>query len=491
MTGWHTCLWGELSTLEYGKSFRGYASSAGPYRVYGTNGPIGWHSEALCSYPSVIIGRKGAYRGVHYSATPFFAIDTAFYLKPKVELDTRWAYYELLTKDINGMDSGSAIPSTSREDFYGLTVQVPPLAEQRTIAHILGTLDDKIELNCRMNETLEEMARALFKDWFVDFGPVRAKMEGREPYLPPEVWSLFPDRLVDSELEPIPAGWEVKPLGDYVEIHDKLRIPLNSRQPRTQGKVSLLWRNTGIVDYVDGYLFDGVHILTGEDGSVVDEEGYPVVQYVWGQFWVNNHAHVLKGHRGFSDELSFTWANFGKPSKVSSFVTGAVQPKLNQKNLKSIPVLSSEQPVRRVFSDVVQPMFAKIRAISDQSMILAAQRDALLPKLVSGEIRVGKLKICAGEFTLTMTQEEFEAIIADDTKEVSENIVWTDDQDHSPAQEFRVEVNSATGHPIFIRWPVQSTVRKAVLLHDPPRHRENLRARPGRRPSQSRRYPCP
>ena len=125
MTGWQTSLWGELSTLEYGKSLRGYASSAGPYRVYGTNGPIGWHSESICSYPSVIIGRKGAYRGVHYSATPFFAIDTAFYLKPKVELDTRWAYYELLTKDINGMDSGSAIPSTSREDFYGLTVQVP------------------------------------------------------------------------------------------------------------------------------------------------------------------------------------------------------------------------------------------------------------------------------------------------------------------------------------------------------------------------------
>ena len=103
-------MWGELATLEYGKSLRGYVSTDGRYRVYGTNGPIGWHSEPLCPHASVIIGRKGAYRGVHYSPDPFFVIDTAFYLKPKVGLDTRWAYYQLLTQDINGMDSGSAIP---------------------------------------------------------------------------------------------------------------------------------------------------------------------------------------------------------------------------------------------------------------------------------------------------------------------------------------------------------------------------------------------
>ena len=95
----------------------------------------------------------------------------------------------------------------SREDDYSLPVEVPPLPEQRAIAHILGTLDDKIELNRRMNQTLEEMARAIFQDWFVEFGPVRAKLEGREPYLPPELWDLFPDRLVDSELGEIPEGW--------------------------------------------------------------------------------------------------------------------------------------------------------------------------------------------------------------------------------------------------------------------------------------------
>jgi len=182
----------------------------------------------------VIIGRKGAYRGVHYSPAPFFVIDTTFYLKPKVQIDLRWAYYNLLAQDINSLDSGSAIPSTSRESFYSLPVQVPSLPEQCAIAHILGTLDDKIELNRKMSETLEEMARELFKAWFVDFEPVRAKCRGgfetrpyawpqhidaaagrvvtrggfeTRPYAwPQHILDLFPDRLVDSELGEIPEG---------------------------------------------------------------------------------------------------------------------------------------------------------------------------------------------------------------------------------------------------------------------------------------------
>ena len=110
------------------------------------------------------------------------------------------------------LDSGSALPSTSRGDFYALNVSLPPLPEQRRIAHILGTLDDKIELNRRMNQTLEQMARAIFQDWFVDFGPTRAKLASREPYLPPELWSLFPDRLVETQLGEAPEGWGVRAL---------------------------------------------------------------------------------------------------------------------------------------------------------------------------------------------------------------------------------------------------------------------------------------
>ncbi len=136
--GWNRKRWGDIATLEYGKSLRDYRESGGKYRVFGTNGPIGSHDEALCNSAGIIIGRKGAYRGVHYSPDPFFVIDTAFFLKPRAMLDLKWAYYELLRFDINNMDSGSAIPSTSRDDFYGIPVIVPPQDIQGAFGEIVG-----------------------------------------------------------------------------------------------------------------------------------------------------------------------------------------------------------------------------------------------------------------------------------------------------------------------------------------------------------------
>lgn len=168
MTNWKKYKWGSVASLEYGKGVRDFKTSIGNIPVYGTNGPIGFTTEILCPYPSIIIGRKGAYRGVHYSPTPFFVIDTAFYLKPKNQnIDLKFAYYNLLLQDINGLDSGSAIPSTRREDFYELEINLPDLPTQTRIASILSSLDDKIELNRRMNQTLEQMAQALFNHYFV------------------------------------------------------------------------------------------------------------------------------------------------------------------------------------------------------------------------------------------------------------------------------------------------------------------------------------
>ncbi|MHB8232429.1 MAG: restriction endonuclease subunit S [bacterium] len=197
---WTQSTWGEIATLEYGKSLRGYNNVTGKYRVFGTNGPIGWHTDPLCPFPGVIIGRKGAYRGVHFSSAPFFVIDTAFYLKPKVGLDIRWAYYQLLTQDINGMDNGSAIPSTSREEFYRLPVVVPPLEEQQEIAKTLSLFDGKIEFLREQNKTLEAVAQALYKRWFVDF---EFPNEEGKPY------KSSGGKMVESELVDIPVGWRV------------------------------------------------------------------------------------------------------------------------------------------------------------------------------------------------------------------------------------------------------------------------------------------
>lgn len=153
-TGWVVNRWGSLVSLAYGKSLTGYDGESRKYPVYGTNGRIGSHSTPLCNHPGIIIGRKGAYRGVHYCSTPFYVIDTAFYVEPNIGTELRWAYYELLRQDINGMDSGSAIPSTSREDFYSLPVLSPPAGVQAAFAQFLTPSWARQELNISECRTL-------------------------------------------------------------------------------------------------------------------------------------------------------------------------------------------------------------------------------------------------------------------------------------------------------------------------------------------------
>ena len=161
--------WGDLITLEYGKPIKDKESANGPIPVNGTNGQIGTsHLKPLCEHPSFILGRKGAYRGVHYSDTPFSVIDTAFYAKPiSDKVDLKWAYYKFLTYDINRMDSGSAIPSTDRYEIYSIDVDLPDLVTQRRVVSVLELLDNKIQDNNKINDNLEQQAQALFQELFI------------------------------------------------------------------------------------------------------------------------------------------------------------------------------------------------------------------------------------------------------------------------------------------------------------------------------------
>jgi len=311
-------------------------------------------------------------------------------VRPREGIDRRYLFYWMASREFieesTRASEGTRMPRAQWGFIGRIEKPVPPLPEQRAIACILGALDDKIELNRRMNETLEAMARAIFKSWFVDFDPVRAKAEGQQPPgLAPHIADLFPDSFEDSELGPIPKGWGVGRLGDIIEIHDSKRIPLSSRERQKRQGPFPYYGAAGIVDHVDDFLFDGIYVLVGEDGSVVTDTGKPVVQYVWGKFWVNNHAHVLKGTGGISDEqLLLSLQHI----YVVPFVTGAVQPKLSQTNMKAIPVVHGSPRVNQVFGDIVRPVFDKIRAMQDEVETLAMLRDTLLPRLISGQLRL-------------------------------------------------------------------------------------------------------
>ena len=374
------------------------------YPVYGSNGIIGKSNEVNSVGNTIVIGRVGSYCGsLHFSNEDCWVTDNAIRAKATGDNDSKFFFYLLQTLALNEWRTGSGQPLLNQTILSSIPIVIPPLADQQAIAHILGTLDDKIELNRRINETQEEMARVLFKSWFVDFDPVRAKIEGywrrgeSLPGLPAEHYDLFPDKLVSSELGDIPDGWRVSTVGNVIEIHDSKRIPLNSRQRAEKQGLYPYYGAAGIMDHVDDFLFDGVHVLIGEDGSVVDSDGYPVVQYIWGQFWVNNHAHVLKGRNDISDEHLYLLI---RQVNITAFVTGAVQPKLSQRNLRAIPCVLPNRQVCRAFSDLVRPMFVSKRGNTDEADLLATQRDTLLRKLVSGNLIVN----VSDELTLGATE---------------------------------------------------------------------------------------
>ncbi len=259
--------------------------------------------------------------------------------------------------------------------------------ERSGIGSVLSSMDNLISSNRRGNQALEAMARTLFKAWFVDFEPVRAKMDGRWmrgeslPGLPAHLYDLVPDRFDDDEK---PEGWEYKPLSNFIEIFDSRRVPLSSRERAERQGPYPYHGATGVMDSVDDFLFDGIYVLLGEDGSVTRPNGRPYTQYVWGKFWVNNHAHVLRG-QGISSE---TLLLFLEQCDVAPFVTGAVQPKLSQGNLKSIPFLDPGEEILRRFGEIAEPIYGQIRDAQEQSRTLVQLRDTLLPKLISGELRV-------------------------------------------------------------------------------------------------------
>ena len=233
------------------------------------------------------------------------------------------------------------------------------------------------------NENLEKQAQAIFKNWFIDF---EFPNEERQPYKSSGGKMIWNEELQKE----IPEGWKNGITDEVIEILDFKRIPLSNHQRAKMQKIYPYYGATSLMDYVDNYIFDGIYLLIGEDGTVIDDNGYPILQYIFGKFWVNNHAHVLKGKNGFSVEELFL---FFKNINIKTKITGSVQQKLNQSNLKNISLTIPSLEVLSKFDIIIQPMFKFIRNNTLESKQLADLRDTLLPRLMSGELDVSNVKL--------------------------------------------------------------------------------------------------
>ena len=343
----------------------------------------------------IVIARMGTIGASAIVAEDVNAVAASYLIRHRIDAtkaDARFVAYVLrspLFRDfIAGHGaSGSVQPNINARTIGAFEVPLPSLSEQRAITGVLGTLDDKIEQNRQTAEALEQLARAIFRAWFVDFEPVKAKAAGADsfPSMPQHVFDSLPTRFVDSAIGPVPEGWHSRSLGDVIDIHDSQRVPLSRREREQRSGFFRYYGATGIIDYVNDFLFDGMFVLVGEDGTVVNDQDGPVVQYVWGRFWVNNHAHILTGSNGISTEHLRVLLDH---INIRPFVTGAVQPKLNQRNLKSVPILAPPPEATAAFNDIIAPLFAWLREAHDQSHLLESMRDLLLPQLLSGQVRV-------------------------------------------------------------------------------------------------------
>lgn len=366
MSEWIECTLGDLVTFQRGHDLPKSQMQQGQYPVVGSNGIIGFHNKYTTNEPSITIGRSGNVGKpfIYYGKT--WSHNTTLYVKDYKGNDPIFVFYFLKTLDLANYAGGSAVPTLNRNHIHTLPICVPKSVEQqKKIGIFLKKLDEKIKTNESINNNLEQQSKALYKDWFFDFTPF----------------------LTDGNL---PDGWRLGTVGDIIQLHDSKRVPLSGAERDKMAKIYPYYGATSVMDYVDNYLFDGIYLLLGEDGTVVDSLGFPILQYVYGQFWVNNHAHIITGKEGFSVEELYLFFSL---TNIKSIVTGAVQQKVSQQNLKKVPAIIPSKDALSAFDELIQPIFSQIRNLRDENARLADLRDTLLPKLMSGELDVSDIDI--------------------------------------------------------------------------------------------------
>lgn len=351
----------KLETIIQFKNGKKRPNSSGTIPVYGGNGILGYTNES--NYKDcIIVGRVGAYCGsVYYEPFECWISDNAIAGQPKNDTDISYAYYLLSSLQLNRRHIGTGQPLLTQSILNGIECLIPDIETQKKISGFLGTIDQKIYLNEEVNKNLLEQVRALYKDRFIDLMPFGGSM---------------------------PSDWHLGTVSEIIELHDSKRIPLSSRERAELDKIYPYYGATSVMDYVDRYLFDGIYLLLGEDGTVVDGQGFPILQYVEGKFWVNNHAHIITGKNGFTVELLYLLFSL---TNVQSIVTGAVQPKISQANLNKVPIVIPSEAELKAFDESIQPFFAEIRNLRAENDRLATVRDSMLPRLMSGELDASDL----------------------------------------------------------------------------------------------------
>lgn len=399
MKEWSEKTLGEFVSLQRGYDLPTESRGEGRVPVIGSFGITGYHGIAKAKGPGVTVGRSGASAGtVVYVEEDYWPHNTCLFVKDFQGNNPRFAYYLLSTLDLASHAAGSAQPSLNRNYIASLPLLVPERPEQEDIAAVLSALDDKIELNRRMNETLEALAQAIFKDWFVDFGPVRRKFEGAtdpvailgglipDPAKAAAIAALFPDSFGEESL---PKGWRTESIYNLASV--TYGAPFASSRFNSDGRGRPLIRIRDLPNHGSNVFTDEVH-----KKEFIIEPGTIVVG-MDGEF----RARIWHGSRSLMNQRVCAFLPIEERDRAFTYFSIIPQLRAHEQSAigttvihlgkKEIDTFSAIQPGRELlgaFSKVAEPMLALNVQNGVQNRTLAETRDYLLPKLMSGEVRI-------------------------------------------------------------------------------------------------------
>jgi type I restriction enzyme S subunit len=387
--------------LRYGRALPELERRVGQIPVYGTNGRCGWHDEALVTGPGVILGRKGMGNlGVEWCAGPYWVIDTAYYVYLKTSsLDLRFFFYLISYIGLNHLKDGTSNPSLSRDTFGEQLLPVPPILVQHEVARILSALDDKIEQNRRTSAALEQVARATFRAWFVDFEPVKAKAAGTAafPSMPRAIFDALPTRLLDSELGPVPEGWEIGQL--------KGAATLSKTQVSPQDEPDEVFEHYSIP------AFDAGRRAVRELGAAIKSNKLlvepecllvsklnPRIPRIWlpppasGRRQIaSTEFLVASPNNGWDRDYLYCLvqqSEFRNDLAQSASGTSNSHQRVRPEDFLGRTMVLPPDAWRIAFREQAAPLLKLSAALHAESASLEKLRDYLLPKLLSGVVRV-------------------------------------------------------------------------------------------------------
>ena len=398
-TEWHSSTLGEFVRLQRGHDLTAPEQQPGNIPIMGSAGPNGTHSIALANGPGVVVGRSGASAGrVHFSAVDYWPHNTCLYVTDFLGNSPRFAYYLLQTLDLASFNSGSAQPSLNRNFLYAIPVKIPTRIEQDGIVALLQSLDDRITLLRETNATLEAIVQALFKSWFVDFDPVRAKMKGRAPEgMDEAAAALFPDALEESELGWVPKGWNTQTFRDTINI-------IGGGTPKTSN--AAFWGGEipwfSVVDAPnakDVFVVDTDKHITeaGLNGSstkllptgttIISARGTVGRLALTGRpMAMNQSCYGLLGKAGDAYFTYFSTTRLVEQLKQRAH--GSVFDTITQDTFSGVMVSYPTREMIAAFEVSVEPLMLRLRENLLHSGTLATLRDTLLPRLISGQLRL-------------------------------------------------------------------------------------------------------